>query len=78
MILNLDNFSFFDLYYFFSLLYPVIMSYLPTNLQLSLPPELLQWHSSLLQVHLLRTQLKQQKLQDHITYQFLKAQVSSN
>ncbi len=54
------------------------MSYFPTNQPLSLPPELGQFPSYLLQVHLLRAQLKQQKLQDQITYQFLKNLISSD
>ena len=48
------------------------MSYSSKKPQLSLPPELGQFHSELLQVDILRAELKQQKRQDQITYQFLK------
>ena len=47
------------------------------NQPLTLCPNNFPLHSSLLQVHLLRAQLKQQKLTDKIIYQSLKDQLST-
>ncbi len=54
------------------------MSYSSKKPQLSLPPEFGQFHSELLQVDILRAELKQQKRQDQITYQFLKKLISTS